>query len=136
MRRTGLFLMSFLYVLAGCNYLFNPDFYLTIMPPWLPAPKTLVLLSGLAEIGLGLLLLPVRTRSWAAWGIILLLIAVFPANIQMALDWHLEGHAYEWIAWLRLPLQLILIWWAWLYTRKTPLARSSPFRTRVLPGTK
>lgn len=114
----SLYAMAALYVFAGVNHFRNPETYLGIMPPWLPYPAALVAISGMAEIGLGLLLFPEKTRRLAAWGIILLLIAVFPANIQMAIDWHREGHAYEWIAWARLPLQGALIWWAWRFARK------------------
>ncbi len=110
--------MAALYIFAGINHFLNPEIYLGIMPSGLPYPAARVAISGIAEIGLGVLLVPQKTRRIAAWGIILLLIAVFPANIQMALDWHREDHAYEWIAWARLPLQAVLVWWAWRFTRK------------------
>ncbi len=109
--------MAALYIFAGVNHFRKPETYLSIMPPWLPYPAALVAISGIAEILLGILLFPPKTRRPAAWGIILLLIAVFPANIQMALDWHREGHAQEWLAWARLPLQAVLIWWVWKFAR-------------------
>lgn len=112
-----LLLMSLVYIAAGVYHFVNPALYRGIMPPWLPAHHQLVLLSGAAEIVLGLLLLPAATRPWAAWGIIALLIAVFPANIQMAINFHRQGNPYLWAALLRLPLQGVLIWWAWQYTR-------------------
>lgn len=116
--RLGLYIMAALYVLAGINHFIHPETYLRIMPPWLPEPVLLVAVSGIAEILLGLGLLWTKTRRMAAWGIILLLVAVFPANIQMAFDWHQTGHPHEWIAWVRLPFQGVLIWWAWRYTRR------------------
>jgi len=88
------------------------------MPPWLPAHDLLIQISGWAEILLGLLLLPVQTRRWAAWGIIVLLIAVFPANVQMMLNYRQEHHPGMWIAVLRLPIQLLLIRWAYHYVKK------------------
>ncbi len=99
MRRPyGLYLMSLLYVAAGINHFIHPQTYLRIMPPWLPAPGALVAVSGAAEVLLGLLLLPHRTRRAAAWGVMALLVAVFPANIQMALDWQGAHHPYLWAA--------------------------------------
>jgi uncharacterized membrane protein len=113
-----LWLMAALYTGAGVNHFLHPDPYRQIMPAWLPAPDLLVQLSGAAEILLGLLLLPVKTRRIAAWGIVALLVAVFPANVQMLLNWRASGHPLLWLAWLRLPLQGVFVWWAWRYTRK------------------
>lgn len=109
--------MSFLYVAAGLFHLIRPRFYMKIMPPWLPWHSQLVFTSGIIEIILGILLIPTATRTMAAWGIIVLLIAVFPANIQMAIDYWNKPGFYYWIAILRLPLQFVLIWWAWQYTK-------------------
>lgn len=110
------YLMGLFYTGAGLNHFLNPRTYLSIMPPWLPAPVSLVYFSGIAEIVLGLLLLPVKTRRGAAWGIIILLVLVFPANIQMTINAANNHHPRLWIAIARLPVQLLLIWWAWLYT--------------------
>jgi uncharacterized membrane protein len=91
-----------------------------MMPPYLPYHLGLVYLSGLAEIVLGAAVLVPASRQLAAWGIILLLIAIFPANLHIALnDVPLAGAtegAGVW-NWVRLPLQGLLIWWAWLYTQ-------------------
>ena len=76
-----LWAMAIFYAFAGFNHLLNPDFYLAIMPPGLPNPEWLNVLSGLAEITLGVFILEPRVRVYAAWGIIALLIAVFPANV-------------------------------------------------------
>ncbi len=114
----GLLIMGALYIVVGINHFIHPANYAAIMPRWLPAPAFLVALSGVAEIMLGILLFPLKTRRLAAWGIILLLLAVFPANVQMTLDWHRAQNPQEWIAWLRLPLQAVLIWWAWQYAKR------------------
>ena len=113
----SLYSMAAIYVAAGINHFVNPVFYKNIMPPWLPWHYPLITISGAAEIVLGLLLLPVATRKWAAWGIIALLIAVFPANVQMMINYQQQQNPYWWLAILRLPLQLLLIWWAYQFAR-------------------
>lgn len=110
--------MAFLYVAAGINHFIHPAMYLQIMPPWLPAHNFLVWVSGVAEILLGLLLVLPNMRRIAAVGIICLLVAVFPANVQMALNFWRESHPALWIALVRLPLQVLLIWWAYQYTKR------------------
>lgn len=111
-----LYLMGAFYILAGINHFRNPDPYLSIMPAYIPYHLEMVQLSGIIEIILGILILIKTTRRWAAWGIILLLIAVFPANIQMAVDYYQQSNPYLWLALVRLPLQLLLILWAYIYT--------------------
>jgi uncharacterized membrane protein len=109
--------MALLYLVAGAFHFIRPQMYLAIMPPWLPAPLLLVYLSGAAEILLGGSLLVPALRRLAAWGVIALLVAVFPANIYM---YRLGGARFgtsDWILLLRLPLQGVLIAWAYLYTR-------------------
>ena len=108
--------MAGFYILAGINPFVYPGFYKKIMPPWLDGHYALIFISGVAEVVVGILLLPVKTRQLAAWSIIALLIAVFPANVQMMINFREEQNAYLWIAVLRLPLQLLLIWWAYKYT--------------------
>ena len=112
--------LAALFVVAGVlHFLFTPV-YLRIMPGYLPSPRTLVLASGFFEIlgGVGLVFPGVpAVRQAAAWGLIALLLAVTPANVQMALDHARWSAIPEWLLWLRIPLQLPLIWWAWLYTR-------------------
>lgn len=122
-----LWVMGPLYVLAGVMHFVRPDLYLQIMPPYLPAHLLLVLLSGVAEIVLGILVLVPRTRTVAAWGIIALLIAVFPANLYMAMENPQLVQLPSWLSqpsptanWIRLPFQLVLIAWAWWYTRPDP----------------
>lgn len=102
---------------AGLNHFINTDFYLSIMPPYLPWHLPLVYASGVAETALGVLLLVRRWSRLAAWGLIFLLIAVFPANLHMALNADSYSQFSPVLLWLRLPLQGLLIAWAYLYTR-------------------
>lgn len=112
-------LAALLFVVAGLNHFLKPGFYERLVPPGFPSPAILVIVSGLAEIagGLGMLVRPVRRA--AGWGLIALLVAVFPANIHMAL--HPEHFAIaSWILWLRLPLQLVLAAWVWWVALRRP----------------
>jgi uncharacterized membrane protein len=109
------FLAAFL-IYAGVGHFRNAKFFMKIMPPWLPSHKLLVDWSGIAEIVLGVGLLIPYTRIWAAWGTIALLIVVFPVNIYMLTSGKFT-RIPRWFLWLRLPLQGVLIWWAWLYTK-------------------
>ena len=113
--------MTLFYFAAGLNHFIRPQFYLKIMPPWIPVHKGLVLISGIGEVLLALLLLFPVTRRLAAWGIIVLLVAVFPANIQMLINYYESNNPMLWIAVLRLPLQLVLIWWAYGFTKAVVL---------------
>jgi uncharacterized membrane protein len=111
-------LMAMLYIAAGIIHFLKPQLYLRIMPPYLPWPMFLQYLAGFFEFVLGLsLLFPKYTRQ-AAWGLIALLIAVYPANIHMAVNMHLYPEFSVWYHWVRLPLQFVLIAWAWWYTRE------------------
>ncbi len=112
--------MAALYVAAGLNHLLRPDVYLPMMPPYLPAHRELVLLSGFAEIVLGVAVLIRPLRRAAAWGLIALLVAIFPANVHIALhDVPLFGRSegFGIWNWVRLPFQGLLIAWAWWYAR-------------------
>jgi len=116
---TGRILLAILFLVSGCLHFILPETYRKIVPPTLPARLGLVYISGAAEILGGLGLLVPSTRRAAAWGLIALLIAVFPANIYMAIA-HLRFPGVmgqSWAQWTRLPLQLPLIYWAWLYTK-------------------
>jgi uncharacterized membrane protein len=116
-KRIGLFIMAAFYIVAGTYHFINPGFYKKIMPPWLPWHYYLIYISGVCEIILGGLLVPRQARQPAAWGIILLLLAIFPANIQMMLNYWHQQNPYLWIAILRLPLQLLLIGWAYQFAK-------------------
>jgi uncharacterized membrane protein len=110
--------MSLLYIAAGINHFLNPLFYIGIMPAWLPYHKMLMIVSGIFEILFGVLLLFSFSRRFAAWGIILLLVAVFPANIQMMLNYYRNDHPLLWVAIVRLPMQIGLIIWAYQFAKK------------------
>ncbi len=118
----GRWIMGALYLGAGTLHFVLTPLYERIMPAYLPAHHACVLVSGAAEIAGGLGLLVPQTRSAqparaAAWGIMLLLVAVFPANLTMVTDHSRFPGVPLWAAWARLPLQLPLLWWAWRYTR-------------------
>ena len=117
MKNFPLYIMAALYVVAGLNHFVNPLLYVKILPPRLPNPNLIVTISGICEVLFGLLLLPVVTRTFAAWAVILLLIVVFPANVQMASNYYHFDRPRLWLTILRLPLQLLLIYWAYLYTK-------------------
>ncbi|MBW4531521.1 MAG: DoxX family membrane protein [Aphanothece saxicola GSE-SYN-MK-01-06B] len=120
MKRISRWLCGCLYIGAGLNHFVNSSFYVGIMPPYLPWHMGLVLASGIAEIILGAMLLVDRFRVFAAWGLVALLIAVFPANLHMALHPELYPWASPVGLWLRLPLQGFLILWVMWYTRPEP----------------
>ena len=105
--------MGVFYALAGLNHFLKPALYERMMPAWVPAHKAMVLLSGVAEVALGLGLIWPVTRPWAAWGVIALLIAVFPANITMFRNPASWPRIPRWALLLRLPVQGLLIFWAW-----------------------
>lgn len=122
-KRILLWVMAAWYIFAGFNHLINAPFYLAIMPPGLPNPEVLNLISGLAEIVLGVYLLEPRTRVLAAWGVIALLIAVFPANLyvlQENIGTGGPGTGSALVNWVRVPLQVIFVAWAFWYTRPDP----------------
>ena len=106
------------FILAGTNHFLDPQFYLKIMPPYLPAHLLLIYTSGFFEIALGVLLLLPKRQKLAACGLIALLIAVFPANIYMAMNAELFPEINSILIWLRLPLQIILIAWAVWYIKR------------------
>ena len=115
MRTVLRWLLSIFMVVAGANHFVAPTAYVAMMPSTLPAPAALVYISGVAEIlgGLGLIL--PATRWYAGWGLIALFVAVFPANINMAVH-HLSlgGRSVPtWALWARLPVQAVLVVWAY-----------------------
>lgn len=112
-RSVGLVLATVFYVAAGTWHFIQPGFYLKIMPPYIPWHPQIVFISGFFEILGGLGLLIPQTRKVAAWGLVALLIAVFPANIFMATN-PVEAGAVSIapaLRWGRLPVQLLLGWW-------------------------
>ena len=118
------YLFGFWFVLAGLYHFINPAFYLRMMPPYLPWHLFLIYLSGFFEVALGLLLLVPKYTRLAAWGLIALLVAVFPANIHMALNPQLFPHIPPVALWLRLPLQFVFIAWAYWFTGDERVSKS------------
>jgi uncharacterized membrane protein len=115
----GRTILAALFLISGLLHFIAPQMYMRIMPPYLPRHLVLVYMSGEAEILGGLGLLIPATRYAAAWGLAALLIAVWPANIYMATA-HMPFHGVlgqSWAQWLRVPLQIPLIYWAWMNTR-------------------
>ena len=110
------YLLAIFMIIAGIMHFANPALFLKIMPPYLPLHKELVLVSGVCEILLGVLLLVPKTSRLAAWGIVALLIAVFPANLYVFQHQDILP-APPIVHLLRLPLQGVFILWAYWHTR-------------------
>ncbi|MCG2431786.1 DoxX family protein [Aequorivita xiaoshiensis] len=110
------YLMGILLVLAGMNHFRKPKLYERIMPPYIPAHSTMVMLSGVAEMVLGFMLMNKNSQEMAAWGIIALLIAFIPVHVYMLQDKKASMKLPKWVLIVRFPLQLALIYWAYLYT--------------------
>ena len=115
----AIWLTALAFIAAGINHFWHPAIYVRIMPPMFPAKRELVFVSGFFEIAGGIGLTIRRLRQSAGIGLILLLIAVFPANIYMAVDSDRFTHHKIplWIFWARLPMQLVLIAWVWRVSR-------------------
>jgi uncharacterized membrane protein len=111
-----LYLMAFVYIIAGINHFRNPKLYIKIIPPYFPNPKALNILSGIAEIILGIGLCVPIVSNFAAWGVIALLIAIFPTHLYMYFNLKAGMGLPKWFLFLRMPLQLGLIYWAYQYT--------------------
>jgi uncharacterized membrane protein len=109
-------LLAAFFILAGVNHFRMPGVYAAMVPPWLPWPERLSAIAGALEIlgGIGVLIPEFRRR--AGWGLVILLVAVFPANLHVALVGHMEGlNVSSAVLWLRLPFQAVLIAWvAWV----------------------
>ena len=110
---------SIFYVIVGIKHFIEPEYFLSIVPPYLPYHLELVYISGLFEILFGLLILFPKYRYYGAIGLILLLVAVFPANIYLAQSKEAQevlGATQEIATW-RLPIQGVLIWIAYFIRR-------------------
>ena len=112
------YLLGVFFVGAGVLHFVKPDFYLKMMPPYLPWHLGLVYLSGVCEIGLGILVVIPNYTRLAAWGLIALLVAVFPANLYLATHPEIMPNASPTAHLVRLPFQLVFIAWAWWFTRR------------------
>lgn len=118
-KKVVLSLMILFYFIAGIKHFTNPTPYLSIIPPYLPYPNILNILAGFFEVFFATLLFPIKTRKFAAWGIILMLIAFMPAHIYMIQKANSGNYLLgnftitPFIAWLRIPFQVIFILWAY-----------------------
>ena len=114
-RTAALRVIALIFVVAGVSHFVIPAAFESIVPKWVPDAHAAVWWSGVAEIAGAIGLLVARTRVVAAWCLIALLVAVFPANVQMLVNAREAGAAAFYVAalWARLPLQALLIWWLW-----------------------
>lgn len=121
-----MYVLALLFFSVGVGHFVNPQFFESIVPAFLPYPSALQYIAGAAEIAGAVGLLVPKTRRWAAWGLVALLVAVFPANIDMALNPRPWPAAPSFMGldepdvvglYLRLPMQAVLLLWAWWYTR-------------------
>lgn len=109
------YVLGILFAIAGVFHFTKPKIYERIMPRYIPEPKTMVLLSGIAEMVLGFMLLNPETQSTAAWGIIILLVLFFSVHIYMLQDVKASLKLPRWVLWARIPLQFGLIYWVYQY---------------------
>ena len=118
------YVLGIAFAIAGANHFVMTDFYLSIMPPYLPWHLFLVYLSGAIEVALGIALLVPPVARIAAWGLIATTLAVFPANIHMAMHAEIYPQFSAAMLWQRLPMQFVLLAWIWWYARRDEGARS------------
>jgi uncharacterized membrane protein len=111
------FILSFLLISAGILHLVKPNIFIKIMPSYVPFHLQMVYISGIVEMLCGLLLIFPQTQKIGAYLSIFLFIAVFPANIEMARKFYEVHHKYFWLTVTRLPLQIVLIWWAYQFRK-------------------
>jgi len=117
LKRIALFALALSFISAGVSHFTNTEFFVSIVPPYLPAHLELVYVSGAFEILLGGAVLVPAVRSLAGWGLILLLLAVFPANLYMASHPDLFPDVKPFVLYARLPMQFAFIAWAFWATR-------------------
>ncbi len=117
LKRISRYTLGVVFIAAGANHFMNKPFYVRIMPPYIPTPRLMVELSGVCECALGAALLWPPSRRWAAWGLIALLAAVFPANVHMARHPEQFPEFRPALLWGRLPFQAVLVAWAYWHTR-------------------
>lgn len=126
-------LLGLFFIGAGVMHFVKPSSYEAIVPASVPYPAEIVAVSGVAEIVGGAALFVPRLRPWARWWLIALLIAVFPANVHMAINpEQIRGLSVpQWLLWARLPLQGLLILWVLAATRRAPPSRSGGLGARA-----
>ena len=127
LKNVSLVTLIIFYLIAGANHFYNPPSYLKIIPPYILYPVIINYAAGFFELLFGIMLIFTKTRTLAAWGLILMLLAFLPVHIKMVQDApFLLGsmHISPLVAWIRLiVLQPLLIVWAWWYTKQNGLLR-------------
>ena len=116
LRQTLRWVLALFFIVAGVNHFRAPEIYLGMMPPWLPWPVALNVISGVGEFlgGAGLIAPWGWARRWAGWGLIALLVAIFPANLHVAIQGKMPGFNFSpTVLWVRLPFQAVFIAWVW-----------------------
>lgn len=116
-KRIFLGLFVAFYVLSGIRHFTDPDFYVAMMPPYIPFHLELVYLSGVIEIALGVLAALPRFRQLAAWAVVAMLLAFMPVHIHMVINPELFPEVPPVALWIRIPLQGLFILWAYWFTR-------------------
>ncbi len=125
-------LLGAVFLLAGSLHFIRPQMYEAIMPDWIPAHTELVYASGVAELAGGAAVLIDRTARPGGWWLIATLLAIFPANVDMALNPERYPHVPESLLWLRLPLQgLLIVWVHRVAVGRPDSARRRPRRPRA-----
>ena len=127
-KKASLWVLIIGYLAAGINHFYSPASYLRIIPAYIPYPVIANILSGAAEILLALLLISPKTRYYAAWGIIVMLVAFLPVHIDMILKAPMQLGSITvtpLLAWLRILFQPVLILWVWWYTKPYPAQKNS-----------
>ena len=110
------YLIGVLFILAGMNHFRKPEIYQKIMPPFIPAHNSLVMISGIAEMILGFMIMNKNTQEIAAWGIIIMHFIFLPVHLYMLQNEEAAMKLPKWLLIFRIPLQFGLIYWAYLYT--------------------
>ncbi len=131
MNKIIVYSMALLYFLAGVNHFYNPYFYLEITPEHYYNPEFLVAISGFVEILLAIMLLFKSMRKLSSWLIICMLVVFFfLIHVPMAYNYYQDKEPMLWLALLRLPVQALLVWWAYKVSKikrlDTSLVRSKP----------
>ncbi len=110
------YLLGALFVIAGANHFRKPKWYEVVIPPYIPQHNTVVMLSGIAEMVLGFMLLNPESQITASWGLIILLLLFIPVHIFMLQNEKAAMNIPKWLLILRIPLQFALMYWAYQYT--------------------
>lgn len=114
-----LYLLVAFYLFMGSMHFIQPEQYFTMMPAWLPAQKVLIILSGIVEIVLAVLLIPVKTRATASKLIIAMLVVFFFAiHVPESIGYYNTGNEKFVASIIRLPIQFLFIAWAWLFSKQ------------------